>query len=325
MDRLPTEMLVNITRDLTAEDLRQLRAANKRLKEIASPAAFSVVKVTNTFRSVQGLLQLLNSKAISGTIEVIEFVEDRDLGLASAALHPLPSLQFLNIQNLLAFSSPSWTHMSPLLERLHSLNIYVLTDDSECSFYAEGLTEFYDVFSEIILPACRSLRNLSLNSTCMVGIMPPLDFRRVNHPYLTTLSLSSVAFAWNEEDSPFGGAEDFIVRHAATLKSLELIGCGLVITEMAREPMQYWASIWARFTETLTSLTFLRVKFDEREEPAQDGARKEIRYFSEDTEYGLLRHQEDLEGEEDDVPALEAFKAIVDSRRESEQKQSSLV
>ncbi|KAI0036201.1 hypothetical protein K488DRAFT_67821 [Vararia minispora EC-137] len=381
MDQLPTEMLVNIIKDLAPEDLRRLRATNKRLKDLASPSAFSVMKVTNTVKSMEGLLCLLHTKDICGTIESIEFSEselssvesreERDKGLfgcaeksyasihlaphleslsftfddmypwfggddspiqlilqhailsglASTASHPPPSLRSLTIENLLALNNLHWSSMGVLLSRLHSLSIHVLMDDAECSLDSDELHEFYYSLSSVILAACTSLRRLSLSGTRMIGIVLRIDFHMVNFPHLVTLSLKSMILSWYE-DGTFCSAEDFIVRHAGTLESLELVGCGMAMLIGDERPVRFWSAVWNRFAETLSALTELKVKFDSPWDPPEDRTDGEARYFLEDTNYGFLQ-QEDVDGQEEDVLAFEAFKAILDSRLKSKLERNS--
>ncbi|KAI0036199.1 hypothetical protein K488DRAFT_82308 [Vararia minispora EC-137] len=385
MDKLPTEMLVYIIKNLAPEDLRRLRATNKQMKDLASPTAFSVVKVTNTVRSMEGLFYLLNESGICGMIESIEFSEselpafiesweecDKDLelfkcveksyasiylatrlerlfftfddmypwlgddddypsqpvlqyailsALASTTSHPHPSLRSLTIENLLALNNPHWSLMAPLLSGLHSLKIHVLADDTDCSFDSDELHEFYDALSSVVLAACTSLRHLSLSGTRMVGVLPRIDFRMVNCPHLTMLSLKSMILSW-DEDGTFCSAEDFIVRHAGTLESLKLIGCGMAMLIGDDAPVRFWSPVWTRFAETLTALTKLEIKFDAPWDPPEDGTDGEVRYFLEDSKYGFIQHG-DVEGKEDDIPAFEALKAVVDSRRENKRGLSS--
>ncbi|VDC02788.1 unnamed protein product [Peniophora sp. CBMAI 1063] len=75
MGDLPTELLSAIVKDLPARDLRQLRATDRRLKEVTEQGAFRQITITNTVKSIGGLVQLLNSDRLREFVEVIDFKE----------------------------------------------------------------------------------------------------------------------------------------------------------------------------------------------------------------------------------------------------------
>ena len=72
---IPTEVLSIIASALTPADLRQLRATDKRLKDVAEPGAFRRVTITNTFKSINGFMQLLNVDGLCELVERVEFLE----------------------------------------------------------------------------------------------------------------------------------------------------------------------------------------------------------------------------------------------------------
>ena len=116
------------------------------------------------------------------------------------------------------------------------------------------------------------LTELTLHSDVPVGTDSGLSLSEL---HLSCLSMLSLRNTVSSTTSP--SAEDFILRHAATLMQLELLRCKVLVSdvrlllssestnlatdvELRRRP--YWDRIWDRFAAELTGIVMLHV--DER-------------------------------------------------------------
>ena len=102
--------------------------------------------------------------------------------------------------------------------------------------------------------------------------------------------------------------ENFVVRHGKTLiKKLELRSCAIDAPQDEDVPYRFWAAVWKRLANELTELVDLKVEF----EVAPFGGR-EMQYAYGGYDYIYI---EERVGTYEDAPALEAFRAIVETRK----------
>jgi hypothetical protein len=174
------------------------------------------------------------------------------LGLASDTAEAFSSLKSLVIINLLPHSSECFPSLRPLLMRLRKLSIGVLYDDGDAAYDSPYLEPFFEALVEDVLKPCSSIQMLTLNPSVPIGCIPFFDFSQISYSHLTTLALKHVRF----DDM---GAENSILRHGATLSSLDLTGCGILIQTGELQPERPWAVVWRRFSQTLHALTKLNV------------------------------------------------------------------
>ena len=85
------------------------------------------------------------------------------------------------------------------------------------------------------------------------------------YPRLGELSLKHVVFedATTDEKGVVipSEVENFIVRHARTLKKLKLHCCAIKVTKGRTRPFCYWADIFDRLAKALTKLAELELVF----------------------------------------------------------------
>jgi hypothetical protein len=90
---LPTEIFLQILRNLPQSDIRGLRVANRRFHTLASPLAFRTLEVTDSPHSVEGLSHLLRSEHIAKHIEEVDYKGKKSpenlRGARTCVCHPL--------------------------------------------------------------------------------------------------------------------------------------------------------------------------------------------------------------------------------------------
>ncbi len=170
-----------------------------------------------------------------------------------------------------------------------------------------------------------TLTALTLHSQTSIGASSGLSLASLHFPDLRTLSLRNFIF------DPFIGTENFILRHATTLKRLELLSCKLPIhniiaflslsptpTQNASVP-EYgrWDLIWDRFAVELTALVSLNV--DERHRDLQGHFGPECRYVDSKRPFPWVVNYEITHPAPTDTAngaALERFRDVVAARLE---------
>ncbi|KAA1478185.1 hypothetical protein DENSPDRAFT_934154 [Dentipellis sp. KUC8613] len=232
-------------------------------------------------------------------------------GLARAAsaglkLHTLALLNLLAVHSRV-FDEPAF---AALLAPLRALRIAVLANDiHEGDYPQEEFAAFWEAsMTRRLLPPAgpgAPLEALAIRSAEDVGLVPGFSFADRVYPRLAALEVQGIMFG------PAVGVEEFIVRHAGTLKRLVIEGCKIGIEEDEEGPAQFWAAVWDRFRETLVVLEEVVVREDKNE----TGEGRVLNYGHFDPGWGYIANYEGTEGEEGDVPALQAFVDAVEARR----------
>ncbi|KAI0265084.1 hypothetical protein BC834DRAFT_970283 [Gloeopeniophorella convolvens] len=223
-----------------------------------------------------------------------------------------PRLRSLEINNLIAFpkevlvSAPFLT----LFHHLEHLQMSVISDkDSEGAVYEDPIQDFWGTTIPTILRAAStsgSLKDLTLMSDQDIsGMGLPIFPAGLQYPTLDTLFLRNILF------NAYSGVEDFIVRHGKSLKSLSLDTCQMTVEDDAETRDLNWAQVWRRWSEVLTELTHLGVRFDRQD---KDG--RILSYAYNNVGYGWIPLFDELgPAEEEDGPALKEFRAKVKARK----------
>ncbi|KAA1478186.1 hypothetical protein DENSPDRAFT_845377 [Dentipellis sp. KUC8613] len=230
-------------------------------------------------------------------------------GLARAAAAGL-SLHTLVLLNLSAVPSPVFDEPSfaALLAPLRILHIDTISGLTEGDYPMDEFAEFWESsMTDRLLPPAgpdAPLESLTIRSEDDVGLQPWFTFGDRSYPRLVELSVTHIMF-----DGSDGGIEDFIVRHAGSLRRLEIKDGKIGIEQGEEGPTQFWAAIWTRLRETLTELEELVV--------GNEGMLRERAFYYGrfDPGWGYLADYEGTEGEEGDEPALQAFMGAVEARR----------
>ncbi|TFY54224.1 hypothetical protein EVG20_g9796 [Dentipellis fragilis] len=180
-------------------------------------------------------------------------------GFACAASAGL-RLHTLVLLNLIAVHSPVFDEptFATLLAPLHVLRIDIISGYTEGNFPLDKFSEFWETsMTDRLLPPAgpeAPLEVLTIQSQEDVGLQPWFSLGDRMYPRLAELSVTHIMF-----DGLDGGVEEFIVRHAGTLRRLDIKNGKIGIEQGEEGPTQFWAAIWTRFRETLTELQELVV------------------------------------------------------------------
>ncbi|KAI0265877.1 hypothetical protein BC834DRAFT_876767 [Gloeopeniophorella convolvens] len=242
--------------------------------------------------------------------------------ILSALAHnpnPLPALEALAINNWLPFMHDLYdaAPFAALVAKLRRFRFYVRADDIVDAYFQGPFLRFWEqAVLQRVLARARSLEELTMDSSIPFTSQPYFDFTKLAvFPNLRSLALRNAL--WEDGAVRFGsiapGIEDFILRHGATLRKLELHHCTIDIKAEERTPFRYWAAVWNSFSKKLTALVDISVEW-EIEQYSEDLDDPEVRYVSlgQANEYYPI---DDLEWAEGDAPALEALKMIVKNRK----------
>ncbi|KAH9173970.1 hypothetical protein EDB89DRAFT_646658 [Lactarius sanguifluus] len=247
--------------------------------------------------------------------------------LASSFRVRAPDLTLLSLYNLRTsdlspLESPSF---QTVLTTLRRLRLSPLFDPPDPFTVDDRWSHLWGTLHpRMLTPMQHPLTVLTLDSNAHVGALAGLSFDGLQFPHLCSLSLASLVF------EPSVGAQNFILRHAATLARLQLIMCKLPVipvtfftpspsssTTFARdEPSSgpdTWERVWDCFAAKLTALISLHVN----ESPEE---------WSSDFRYGIhgIRNLSDGGGDTDvfaprnvaDAAALQRFHKSVHARSE---------
>lgn len=104
--------------------------------------------------------------------------------------------------------------------------------------------------SSLLPPSNANLKSLVLRSTQGPYHSFSTRLRSYNYPSLETLILENIVF---DPTPSVDGIEEFIIRHKASLRHLELRLCASYVPSLST-PIRRWSTIWKRFEEELVSL-----------------------------------------------------------------------
>lgn len=264
------------------------------------------------------LNKLPNLKSLTLTfdpsLEYIPNIRRQNIIFEAIAFQHLHSLESITVNNFMTdfapvYKSPSFLALFNSLSHLR-LTILPQTDDLE-----DDPTDFWlqIIQHQILKPRAslsQSLVSLTLHGQAVesadpVGFDSSFSFRSLKLPFLTFLSLKYFLFGEKASDGV-----DFIVRHKATLRTLELKSCIILLPSTG--PRRFWSGAWTYFLEELQALTSLHV--EEENSPVRygidDGAQFEPFSYGEQSE-----DLTELPDKKEDDRALEAFRESVASRR----------
>ncbi|KAN0138066.1 hypothetical protein V8E53_003955 [Lactarius tabidus] len=246
------------------------------------------------------------------------------------------SLHSLNPSVLSSLDSPAF---QTVLTTLRQLELSMTLDRSLGLNAAwDPWVHFWGLCPPIVLsPTQHSLTELTLHSDVHVGSSSGLSLRALHFPHLRALSLCNLVFDRSV------GAEDFILRHAATLVQLGLIMCKLPFhidrslslspspsltqfatlarDEESNDGPRCWDRIWDRFATELTGLVSLYV--DERRRDLWGNASLECRYVDPGTRISYREIDAPEPRNTADAKALQRFGMTVAARSEVKEKSGS--
>ncbi|KAA1478190.1 hypothetical protein DENSPDRAFT_661466 [Dentipellis sp. KUC8613] len=170
---------------------------------------------------------------------------------------PIFPLRSLRIIHVLAETHPSFSNLLKITASLRTFHMDVLSQDYYQEMWPDPSWEgFWDTcMPRYLLPPASPdspLENLTIRGQDTIGIHPRFSLAQRTYPRLSSLSLASILF-----DASVG-TEAFIVRHAPTLRRLELERCRIPL-DLDEVPADHWAAIWGRLQEVLTNVEELVV------------------------------------------------------------------
>ncbi|KAH9162721.1 hypothetical protein EDB89DRAFT_2079433 [Lactarius sanguifluus] len=179
-----------------------------------------------------------------------------------------PNLTYLSLRNLRILNhspleSPSFQTFLTTLRRLE-LSVFIDRGLEPETFPASWCHFWTTTFPRMVpAPTHNSLTELTLHGGTPVGASAGLSLAALHFPRLCALSLRDLVF------EPSVAIEPFVLRHAATLARLELLGCALPTgtdthlsisgSEESSSRPACWERIWDRFAAELTALVALHV------------------------------------------------------------------
>ncbi|KAJ7026957.1 hypothetical protein C8F04DRAFT_100617 [Mycena alexandri] len=235
--------------------------------------------------------------------------------LAALAANPVPSgLVSLTLDNLIAVPNDIYyqDNFHRLFRPLKDLAISVISDESEGWYFQDPIVEFWNHNVAHIVRNATSVTSLTIKSSQPVGAYPALSFENTFLPHLASLTLHGFVL---EPGIPDSDVATFIIRHKATLAHLELRDCSIDGGEdlVFQRP---WHAVLRLFQVELGCLrefVFGGPDLDGNADAV--GRDPQFEYTRLDLGWGYMTcEEEEVEGKEQDLSALERLLAVVRSR-----------
>ncbi|KAJ6489156.1 hypothetical protein C8R47DRAFT_1320240 [Mycena vitilis] len=228
---------------------------------------------------------------------------------AILAASPPPALTSLTLNNLIAVPDDIYGQedFHTLFASLRELEISVISDTSfEGSYCQDPLVVFWEDSVAHMVRSATAATALTIRSDQPVGACPALSTNGTLLPQLTSLALQNFTLV--------DDVVDFILRHKATLTRLELKECSIDGGEAGDFPSP-WHAVFALFRTELSALTtfVLGHAVEDRDEDAFERDQR-FEYTRLDLGWGYMPWDEQVYGEDQDLPALEELMVVVASR-----------
>lgn len=177
---------------------------------------------------------------------------NRQITLLHSVHHAIKSssIRSLTLNNVILMSSACYDFVSSLTNSpLHHFSMSVVAN-SELGAWS-GSKALNGSLSSLLPPSNTNLKSLVLRSP--EGLYHSLNtqLRSSHYPALETLVLENIVF---DPTPSADGIEEFIIRHKASLRRLELRSCASYVPSIATS-IRRWSTIWKRLEEELVSLT----------------------------------------------------------------------
>ncbi|KAG9311892.1 hypothetical protein JVU11DRAFT_8152 [Chiua virens] len=172
-----------------------------------------------------------------------------------AVLHALhvafksSSIRSLTLNHVMLISPACYDFVSAVASSpLHHLSMSIVAN-SELSIWS-GSKALNGPLSSLLPPSNSNFKSLVLRSPQGLYHSLNTQLRSFNYPALETLILENIVF---DPVPSVDGIEDFIVRHKASLRRLEIRSCSSYVSSITT-PIRSWSTIWRRLAEELGSL-----------------------------------------------------------------------
>ncbi|KAF8968571.1 hypothetical protein BDZ97DRAFT_1799081 [Flammula alnicola] len=251
---IPLELRTAIFDELAdKKDLLACRAVSKEFESLMTHRVFQVLNLSRENGSHAAFTALVKAPHLMQHIKAINFRAESNeidkneggkcLEIRGLLTYPNENMQ---LDGFRAFLRPITT----LVIALTSL------DQGDNGYCDEDYTSFLEEYLPNFLSSSVDLESLTLLSDVETNGPNFPQWDAITLPRLTSLRLASFVFVnW-----PFyglgsdTGLEYFIVRHAQSLRHLDLSGCCVAIENEDANPRS-WANIWTRFEGQLVNLT----------------------------------------------------------------------
>ena len=159
-------------------------------------------------------------------------------------------IRSLTLNNVVLMSSACYDFVSSVTNSpLHHFSMSIVAN-SELGAWS-GSKALNGSISSLLPVSNANLKSLVLRSPQGLYHSLNTQLRSSNYPGLETLVLENIVF---DPTPSVDGIEDFIVRHKASLRRLELHSCSSYVPSIST-PIRRWSTIWNRLEEELVSLT----------------------------------------------------------------------
>ncbi|KAF8548094.1 hypothetical protein OG21DRAFT_1489676 [Imleria badia] len=217
--------------------------------------------LTETFCSLSGFKNLesvvLNFwpsfRSQSGT-EIQEhpfWFTNRQIAVLHAVHYAMKSscIRSLTLNNVILMSSTCYDFVSSVTDSpLHHFSMSAVAN-SELGAWS-GSKALNGSLDSLLPPSNANLKSLVLRSPQGLYHSLNTQLHAYNYPALESLVLEHIVF---DPTPSVDGIEEFIVRHKASLRRLELHACVSYVPSLSN-PIRRWSTIWKRFEEELVSL-----------------------------------------------------------------------
>lgn len=156
----------------------------------------------------------------------------------------------LTLNNVVLMSTACYDFVSSVTNSpLHHFSMSVVAN-SELGTWS-GSKALNGSLSSLLPASNANLKSLVLRSPQGLYHSLNTQLRSSNYPALETLVLENIVF----DPTPIvDGVEEFIIRHKASLRRLELRSCSSYVPSVSI-PIRRWSAIWKRLEDELVSLT----------------------------------------------------------------------
>ncbi|KAF8122905.1 hypothetical protein EV363DRAFT_1358616 [Boletus edulis] len=159
------------------------------------------------------------------------------------------SVRSLTLNNVVLISSACYDFVSSVTDSpLHHFSMSVVAN-SELGAWS-GSKALNGPLSSLLPLSNANLKSLVLRSPQGLYHSLNTQLHSYDYPALETLVLENIVF---DHTPSADGIEEFIVRHKASLRRLELHACSSYVPSIST-PIRRWSTIWKRFEEELESL-----------------------------------------------------------------------
>ncbi|KAH7881897.1 hypothetical protein F5I97DRAFT_468491 [Phlebopus sp. FC_14] len=196
------------------------------------------------------------SQAGCETHETPFWFTNRQITILHAIHHAMKSshMHSLSLNNVLLMSSACYDFVSSLVNSPLSHFSMSVIANSELGAWSGSKTLNGSLAS--LLPVSNpNLKSLVLRSPQGLYHSLTTQLHSYEYPSLQALILENIVFDYAPIDD---GIEEFIIRHKATLRRLELRSCSSYVPNTTT-PVRKWSTIWERLSAELSSLEQLVV------------------------------------------------------------------